>query len=261
MRTGDRAGEVFDALLERGQIAIYPTDVQRIAALTTQPTGSKVIADTNEQVKTLNAAIRQHRLTAGKTVLTGALTTAAGDCVSLGDLITTRRNDRSLGVANRDCWTVTGVDDNGNIAVRGRGGERRLPASYVHQHVELAYATTVHGAQGETVDDAHLLIGETTGGAAAYVGMTRGRDRNTAHVVAESTDDARKQWIEVFSRECADLGPRHAVRTAADAIERYGPRAVRRSTSIFDGASRSGVPYPHEHVSTTAGRPARGPSR
>jgi hypothetical protein len=42
MRTGDRAGEVFDALLERGQIAIYPTDVQRIAALTTQPTGSKV---------------------------------------------------------------------------------------------------------------------------------------------------------------------------------------------------------------------------
>ena len=50
-----------------------------------------------------------------------------------------------------------------------------LPAEYATRFVELAYATTVHGAQGETVDHAHLAIGDTTGAAAAYVAMTRGR--------------------------------------------------------------------------------------
>ena len=129
-------------------------------------------------------------------------------------------------MANRDRWTVTGTDDHGGLVVRGRGGERTLPADYVRQHVELAYATTVYGAQGETVDQAHLLIGEGTGAAAAYVGMTRGRNRNTAHLVAETLEEARAQWIDVFSRDRADLGPRHAAQTAAEDIDRYGPQAA-----------------------------------
>ena len=53
--------------------------------------------------------------------------------------------------------------------------------------------------------------------------MTRGRESNTAHLVAESVEDARQQWIEVFSRDRADLGPAHARRQAIDAIDRYGP--------------------------------------
>ncbi len=120
---------------------------------------------------------------------------------------------------------MTGLDHDGNLHVRGRAGDRVLPAPYVREHVELAYATTVHGAQGETVRTAHLLVGETTGAAAAYVGMTRGRDRNVAHLVADNLDDARSQWIEVFNRDRADLGPAHAARLAADDIDRYGPRA------------------------------------
>jgi hypothetical protein len=63
-------------------------------------------------------------------------------------------------VANRDRWTVTGFDGNGGLVVCGRRGARTLTAEYVRQHIELAYATTAYGAQGETVDQAHLLIGE-----------------------------------------------------------------------------------------------------
>ena len=81
----------------------------------------------------------------------------------------------------------------------------------------------MHGAQGETVGSAHVLIGEQTGAASAYVAMTRGRNANTAHLVAESLEDARRQWIDVFSRDRADLGPAHARRQASDAIDRYGP--------------------------------------
>jgi hypothetical protein len=41
-----------------------------------------------------------------------------------------------------------------------------LPADYVTAHVELGYATTAQGAQGDTVTAAHLVIGEHTGAAA-----------------------------------------------------------------------------------------------
>ena len=151
--------------------------------------------------------------------------TGAGERLGVGDRVMTRRNDRDLAVANRDTWTITGIDPDGTLTVHGdaRTGSRSLPAGYVHEHVELAYATTVHGAQGETTHTGHLLLGEHTTAAAAYVAMTRGREDNVAHLVAEDLDDARQQWIETFGRDRADLGPAHAARRAAEDLERYAP--------------------------------------
>jgi hypothetical protein len=102
-----------------------------------------------------------------------------------------------------------------------------LPPDYVRRDVELAYATTAYGAQGATVSVSHLLVGEHSGAASAYVAMTRGRERNVAHLVAESVEDARKQWCDVFARDRADLGPAHARKAAAEAMERYGPMKPR----------------------------------
>ena len=51
----------------------------------------------------------------------------------------------------------------------------------------------MHGVQGDTVTTAHLVIGDHTGAAAAYVGMTRGRAANTAHLVAANPVEAREQ--------------------------------------------------------------------
>jgi hypothetical protein len=90
--------------------------------------------------------------------------------------------------------------------------------------VELAYATTVYGAQGETTSTGHMLITETTSGSAAYVGMTRGRDNNIAHLVAENPEQARVIWNDVMSRDRADLGPAHAKQRAAEDMERYAPQ-------------------------------------
>ena len=69
MRTGEASGEVFDALVSRGQIVVHASEVERTRALTTAD--GLIVADTREQVATLNAAIRDHRLTAR---LTGELT-------------------------------------------------------------------------------------------------------------------------------------------------------------------------------------------
>ncbi|HRI94541.1 MAG TPA: AAA family ATPase, partial [Nocardioides sp.] len=262
MRTGERSGEVFDALLRRGEIVVHPTEVERLAALTTVLTTAEglIVADTREQVSAINSAIRDQRLTTGHTTGSRSLTTAAGEHLGIGDRVATRRNDRDLGVANRDCWTVTGIDADQTVYVQGRAGRRALPATYVREHVELAYARTVHGAQGETVPTAHLLVGETTRAAAAYVGMTRGRRRNVAHLVADTIDEARSHWIEVFSRDRADLGPGHATTVAGEAIERYGPKAPDSAIALQAAALRAARRGPEDPAPYHRAPAARPPS-
>ncbi|WP_342780344.1 MobF family relaxase [Nocardioides rubriscoriae] len=228
MRTGTDAGTVFNQLYERGDIVIHPTDVERHAAvadLAADSPGDLVIADTREQVAALNATIRDRRPPSTcDDHQRSAFDTNTGDQLTVGDRVATRRNDRDLDVANRDQWEITAIDEHtGDLSIAGRRGTRTLPGDYAARHVELAYATTVHGAQGETVGAAHFLLGETTGAASTYVAMTRGRQSNTAHLVAGTTDDARAQWISTFTRDRPDLGPAQARETATEAIDTYGP--------------------------------------
>ena len=57
--------------------------------------------------------------------------------------------------------------------------------------------------------------------------MTRGRTANTAHLIASDVSEARDQWIAVFARDRADLGPAHAAQLAAAEAARYAtPRPV-----------------------------------
>ncbi|MGI9156550.1 MAG: MobF family relaxase [Marmoricola sp.] len=232
MRTGDSPEVVFDALHRRGQIRVHTNDGERLAAVAeaavaqrtvADPAGVLIVAATVEQVTELNAVIRDRLVAAGAVDDTQVLTTDAGQRLGAGDTVATRRNDPSLDVANRDTWTVTRAHRDGQLTViSATAGERVLPADYVRDHVELAYATTAHGAQGATATAAHLIMSEHTGAAAAYVGMTRGRHTNTAHLVADHLDGAREQWVAVFGRDRADLGPDHARHAAEHAAAQYG---------------------------------------
>ncbi len=228
MRTGSDADAVFDTLLTRDQIRVHATDAERLAALAGDAidalaTGiaTVIVADTNEQVAILNAAIRERRVSTGQVDVGHTTITNAGQQIGIGDRVTTRRNDANLGVANRDTWTVRRVDSDGGVTVSGEHGERTLPAGYVRKHTELAYASTAHGAQGDTTTTAHAVIGVHTSAASAYVGMTRGRETNVAHLVADSIEEAREQWVEVFARDVADLGPAHAALLAAQEADQY----------------------------------------
>ncbi len=226
MRSGAKPGEVFDELVRRGDVVIHASDVERQDVLSAKASlGGLVVADTREQVTRINHVAHRVRVMTGEAA--DSVVTASGELIGTGDTIATRHNDARVGVANREIWTLIGSSSAG-LHVKGENGQRVLPPAYVREHVELAYATTAYGAQGSTVTTSHVLIGEHTGAASAYVGMTRGRERNVAHLVAESIEDARKQWVEVFGRDRADLGPAHAREAAAEAIERYGPMAPRR---------------------------------
>ncbi|HET7385483.1 MAG TPA: MobF family relaxase [Nocardioidaceae bacterium] len=226
MRTGTAPGEVFDELLARGEIVIHGSAAERTRRLAAEASvGKLVVADTREQVGRINAFAHRIRKATGE--VDEQVLTAAGERLGVGDTIATRRNDRDAAVANRELWIVVSCD-RGALTVRGEAGTRVLPPDYVRRDVELAYATTAYGAQGATVTESHVLVGEHSGAASAYVGMTRGRERNVAHLVAESVEEARKQWCDVFGRDRADLGPAHARAAAVEAIERYGPKAPRR---------------------------------
>ena len=246
MRRGERTGEVFDRLLARGEIRIHATDVERRQALTLE--AGLVIADTHEQVAALNAAIRQGRVVAGEVDPRRDVTTSRGERIGVGDRVATRRNDRDLDVANRETWTVTAIDPDGCLHVADGDRRRVLPTEYVDEHVELAYASTAYGAQGQTVDTAHVVIGEHTSAAAAYVAMTRGRN------TTPPTSSPNPSWTHgpsgptVFARDGADLGPAHAAWMAGQAIDRFGPALGRPETSLgpsrFEPEPAMHRPYP-----------------
>jgi hypothetical protein len=80
---------------------------------------------------------------------------ADGTHASVGDLVVTRRNDRTLRlgptdwVKTGDRWRITQVHG-GSVDARHLHEHRtlRLPADYAREHVQLGYAATIHGAQG-----------------------------------------------------------------------------------------------------------------
>jgi hypothetical protein len=231
MRTGEDPGAVFDQLLARGQIQLHASDAERLQSIAALVAAQRhdgglplVVVATREGAAALSTGVRDQLILLGVVDDARVAVTAGGERLGAGDVVVTRRNDPHLQVANRDSWTVRRVHRDGSMTVTdARGGSRDLPAGYVEVFVELGYAVTGYGAQGDTTDTAHLLVDEHTSAAGVYVGMTRGRYANTAHLVADNLDDAREQWINAAGRDRADLGPTAAGRAAARAAAGYAP--------------------------------------
>ena len=116
--------------------------------------------------------------------------------ICIGDIIQTRHNTSRLitsdgqRILNRDTWRVTGARPDGSLEVAHtrRNATAVITPDYTRQHVVLAYATTLAGAQGRTVDTCHTVVTPRTTAAQLYVGMTRGRLANHAHVVTDGHD-------------------------------------------------------------------------
>ena len=115
-----------------------------------------------------------------------------GNHAGTGDLVRARLNTAidagGRQLTNRDTLAITAFRGPDAEVRRQRpdgtwAGAFRVPRTYLAGHAELAYAGNVHVAQGRTVDTAHLLVTDSLSRQALYVGMTRGRQSNTAHVV------------------------------------------------------------------------------
>lgn len=174
-----------------------------------------VTAETNAHVDTLNEAIQARRRDRGEVDDLRTARIAGGETVGRGDVVVTRSNDRTLAtdanepVRNRERWIVEHVADHGPLTLaRIDGHDRvRLPAEYAQAHVRLAYASTAHGVQGETVDVSFTLVSQATTHRSLYVGATRGRDANHLAVITETTDldDARDTLEWVLTNDRVDV--------------------------------------------------------
>lgn len=119
-------------------------------------------------------------------------------------------------------WEVEVVGADGSLVVSHPArGRARLPASYVSRHVELGWAVTGYGTQGDTTDDGICVLEPSSTRSGVYVGMTRGRGQNLGLVV-DSTGmaDPEEAFAAVIAR------PANA-RTALAVRDRLaGDRAV-----------------------------------
>lgn len=108
--------------------------------------------------------------------------------LSVGDRIVFLRNHKDLNVKNGELATVTHIQK-GQISVLVDGGQRKPvtfnPSHY--NHFDYGYATTVHKAQGVTVDDTYVYIsGKGWNRFLSYVAMSR--HRHTLNIYASKNE-------------------------------------------------------------------------
>jgi conjugative relaxase-like TrwC/TraI family protein len=146
-----------------------------------------MLAADSATVHELNTRARLERVARGE--VSGQCALAQGHA-GVGDVVVTRENRRrrttsdGAWVKNGDAWLVESLGDDGSLVLtRTTTGARVVVnAAYAATNVELGYATTLHRAQGRTVDRAHCYVTPRTSRELLYVAMTRGRDLNLAYV-------------------------------------------------------------------------------
>ena len=183
-----------------------------------------LVSGTNAEADAINDAIQQRRVDHGE-LDPGVVAWGMGEQrILVGDTVQTRRNDRLTGVENRAQWIVRGIREEfvDLVSVGDSGELRRVSAEYAREHLQLAYASTVHGVQGDTADAS--VVGPDVDAAGLYVGLTRGRVHNVAIVVARTDAAARECLAESMQRGTPELTMQDAVR-AAQAEMRRAARA------------------------------------
>ena len=210
----------FEFYKENGRIVAGDADTmiedvfRKYSADVTAGKQSIMIASTNEAVTKLNDLAQAHAIEHGQVSTgAGAVVLHNSSRAHVGDTIVTRKNARRLivnsgqdFVKNGDLWTVTDLHDDGRITAQHiqHGGKVTLPAGYVQESVELGYASTIHRAQGSTVDTAHALVDASTDRAGAYVALTRGRENNQLYVAladGEKRDDVLDRITGAYERD------------------------------------------------------------
>ena len=162
-------------LLERGQIVIHATEVERTRRRSPTSRRTLVIADTRDQVAALNAAIRDHRLATGERPAAALgeradeLTTrrASGSASATGSPPDATTATSASPTATR--WTVTGI------------GERRQPATSPAAPAQRALPADVRPRARRARLRHHRL-------------RRPGRDRRPAHLAARR-DHRRRRGV------------------------------------------------------------------
>jgi ATP-dependent exoDNAse (exonuclease V) alpha subunit len=221
---------------------------------------SILVTESTHAVRALSERARAERLLHEGAADGHEVRLGDGSRASVGDVVITRRNDRTLRttgngwVKNGDRWRIADIRHDGSLVVRRLDGRRPvrtvLPVEYVGEHLDLGYAITAHRAQGVTVDTAHVVVTASTTRENLYVSMTRGRDANIAYVALDQPDDSHStpEPDDVSARTVlfGVIRPARAIRAAVESnaqgldrlhrvrrLARGGPANPRRIRTLW----------------------------
>ena len=228
-----------------------------------------LLAGSNSEAAELSRRVQAKLIQRG-TVGRPRAALADGNQAGTGDLIRARLNTTidagGRELTNRDTLQITGWHGHdAQVRRREPGGTWTrpflIPLTYLAESAELDYAGNTHVGQGRTVDTAHLLVTGTLSRRSLYVGLTRGRESNTAHIVTGNTappghlpdQQASPESVvkAIMDRDDADLSATEQIRQAQDWTGAPGtcspcgpPRSSTRCTRRSMSRSKPGSPDP-----------------
>jgi ATP-dependent exoDNAse (exonuclease V) alpha subunit len=146
----------------------------------------------------------------------------AGRGFALSDEVMCLHNDRRLGVRNGTRGEVIGGGDDFVVIATG-DGDRRLDRDYLDAGwLDHGYATTIHKAQGQTVERAFVLGTAGLFREAAYVAMSRARTRTDLYVVAGTFAIGNTLNVDPLSELRRLVSTSRAKHLASDAAGAWG---------------------------------------
>ena len=216
-----------------------------------------LLAGSNSEAAELSRRVQAKLIQLG-TVQRPQAALADGNQAGTGDLIRARLNTKinagGRELTNRDTLRITGWHGpHAQVRRRELDGSWTspflVPRAYLADSAELDYAGNTHVGQGRTVDTAHLLVTGTLSRRSLYVGLTRGRESNTAHIVTGNTappghppyQQASPESVvkAILDRDDADLSATEQIRHAQ---ERAG--GTGHLLTLWSAAVRQSL-YPH----------------
>ena len=285
---GNRTHEGLTAYADRGHVQ-FADDIaaarsaivkDAIADMDARPEGSRlVLAHRRVDVAELNEAIRAARQERGELQGEHIYRTTEGErAFAKGDRLLFRENNRDLGVKNGMLGTVERADP-GRLEIKldtakGPGMGRSVSLSTAdYPAVDHGYATTIHKAQGVTVERTFVLASGSMDRHLAYVGMTRHRDQVTLYAGRDEFKDVAALSSRLsragLKETTLDYAQRRGIEREAGAPRAPGLEAARaapaQKRSMFDGLKLN-VPRPSPEIGRREGlqtpkqeRPLRDP--
>ncbi len=156
---------------------------------------------------------------------------------AVGDEILALRNDYELGLLNGTHGLIERIDIDRQRLIVGtdlRDGVA-VPFGYVDGGaLTHGYATTIHKAQGATVDHCFVLVDETTSREHAYTALSRGRHGNELYVDSPRTRDGESHADELEPDELDSLRRTLGRSVSQELATDQAERAANRSEPDID---------------------------
>lgn len=164
-----------------------------------------ILAHLRRDVRMLNTMAREKLVARGIVGEGHAFRTEDGiRKFDAGDQVVFLKNDSALGVKNGMIGRIVEAAPNRIVAAIGEGDQRRQVTvdQHLYRNVDHGYATTIHKAQGATVDRVKVLGTLSLDRHLTYVAMTRHRE-DVALYYGRRSFDLNGGLVKVLSRRNA----------------------------------------------------------